>query len=310
MEIKLGILVVYLLKAEDRKLLDIHLEQIQKNTALNYTIYASVNRFIPEFRRILERNYKVEICPIPTTNLRGDVENEYYLNYLIDFALKDDCTHLAMFHVDSFPISYGWDKKYIEMLNDSTPVVSFAFKDIAVSKPHTGFILFTKDFYQKYKPDIILKKEKIASEFYDEYAGKIEGNVDGGSGFGYLLEKENLNWVCLGPTNKIIDDSIMGNIFDDSIFHLTGNARKTKIKHEDINEYFDGRFKFAKLCLNRLYDRVMPKRFAITVKEYLASKIFFRHQHQANEIISNNIKSELYNDFDSYINFLRTGKKV
>jgi hypothetical protein len=52
---KLGIIVVYMLKEENEPILNFHLKSIERYTSVPYTIYGSVNRLLPAFRYQLEK---------------------------------------------------------------------------------------------------------------------------------------------------------------------------------------------------------------------------------------------------------------
>jgi len=78
---KLGIVVVYLVKEEDEKLLDLHLTQIDKHTEMPYTIYGSVNRLLPKFRKKLEKHPKVKLCECPSMDLRSTREHTFYSSH-------------------------------------------------------------------------------------------------------------------------------------------------------------------------------------------------------------------------------------
>ena len=85
---KLGIVVIYLARKEDEKLLDIHLSQIERYTDVPYTIYAAANRLIPDLRTKLESQPHLKIGNCRSTDLRGMKEHSFYLAQLVDASRK------------------------------------------------------------------------------------------------------------------------------------------------------------------------------------------------------------------------------
>jgi len=101
---KLGIIVIYLFDETSECLIDIHLNSFRKFTESNYSIYAAVNRLRPHQKEKLKKYGEVKQCAIPTTDLRGGEEHAYYLDHLAKIAIQDGSTHVAAFHLDSFPV--------------------------------------------------------------------------------------------------------------------------------------------------------------------------------------------------------------
>ena len=105
---QLGIVVVYQASMEHAELFNIHLNQIDRCTDVPYTIYAAANRSTPEIRALLADRPRVRICNCPSTDLRGLWEHSFYLEELVKTAVEDGVTHIAVLHMDSFPILPGW----------------------------------------------------------------------------------------------------------------------------------------------------------------------------------------------------------
>src|SRR5512143_2978557 len=106
---RLAIAVVYLVAdSDDDKLLEVHLDQIEKNTPEPYVLYAAANRLPENLRHALARHPNVSILDLPTTELRGSLENAFYLELLVKAAIEDGATHVCTLHMDSFPVRPGW----------------------------------------------------------------------------------------------------------------------------------------------------------------------------------------------------------
>ena len=104
---KLGIVSVFMPKEGDDPLVDLYFEQFRKNTLIDYTIYCHIDKATLEFQKQISSYSKAIPIQIPETDLVGFREHSYYLSRLITEALKS-CTHIAIFHPDSFPIIKGW----------------------------------------------------------------------------------------------------------------------------------------------------------------------------------------------------------
>ncbi len=240
---KLGIAVVYMVSERNERLLDLHLNQIEKNTTIPYMIYAATNRLLPRFRAKLEAHPKVKVCPCETyvpgsgllshergeTAVKGGVhqdckyEHSWYLEQLIRQAVEDGVTHVALFHVDSFPIRHAWDRELIARLSDRCVLAGVVRDKKADCKPLTAAMLFPREFYLKYHPRLLLGEEELNSADYRRYFAACPHRADSGFGYGFRMFMEDLAWYPLLPSNGG-RHSVFGSLHADMIFHLVAAA--------------------------------------------------------------------------------------
>jgi hypothetical protein len=237
---KLGIAVVYLVSERNEPLLNLHLRQIDKLTETPYTIYAAVNGLLPPFRRKLEQNPHVRICPceayVPGTGLwrqdRAQVatkglvavgskyEHSWYLEQLIRRAIDDGVSHVAIFHVDSFPVRPGWDSELMGRLCERCVLAGITRDPQLDHKPLTAGILFAREFYLKYRPRLLLSQEQIDSEDYRLYRQACPHTTDSGFGYGFTMFREGLTWYPLVRSNPGGNRTLFASVYGDLIFHL------------------------------------------------------------------------------------------
>lgn len=207
---KLGIVVVYLVGPENGALLDLHLGQIEKHTRLPYTIYGSVNRLQPEFRRRLERQPQVKICDCPTTDLRSSEEHSHYLEYLTKFAIEDGASHVVTLHVDSFPVRPGWEEELALNLTGSCAFTT-------IERINTACLFFHRDFYLKYAPSFLPSENQKKRWSFKKFLRTYNAIPHSGSGFGFAAFENGLTWHVLPRTTTF---AAFGRIYADLIFHL------------------------------------------------------------------------------------------
>jgi hypothetical protein len=306
-EVKLGIVCVYLLDPDDEKLIDIHLDYIKRYTDVNYKIYAACNRLHPILMKKLINRDDIQICNFPKTSLRGSPENRYYLEQLFDTAINDGCTHIATFHVDSFPVRPGWAGELSRRLNQQCPVASVMMSENEDYKPHTSFMMFTSEFYREYKPDLLLSQKDIESDEYMDYAAKFKHQQDSGGGFGFTLFKNELEWIRLERSNYHSDHFHMAGIYGDMIFHLSGAVREAKTFNKTLDNFWQSKGSGAKKSLNRLVSKIIPQGILYKLKQKLSKFIFFRNEHSGNLRQQKLILGKLFADPDKYIEYLRKG---
>ena len=299
---KLGICAVYLVSKENEKLLDLHLHQIEKHTQVPYKIYASANRLLPKFRQRLERHPQVQVCELPTVDMRGPEEHSFYLEHLVKIAIEDNCTHVVTLHVDSFPIRSGWAKELAGKLSDSCVLVAIMKEEVLDRTPDSACLLLHRDFYLKYHPTFLLSRVELSSPKYKQYRREVRHIVETGVGYGFKLYSERLTWYLLLKSKKREKHYPLSNIYGDLIFHLGAasyrdmwriNGSKTKIPL--------GILTFGSTLLPQ---RVKDIGYAVFPKRFL----HFWHTGVIQDIYERARKQLLENP-DSYLNYLRTGSR-
>jgi hypothetical protein len=237
---KIGIAVVYMVSERNAKLLDLHLDYFRKNTENSYTIYACVNGLLPQFHGRLQSEPSVKICPcepygggsalwpsgsadsMPRQSLASasKYEHSWYLEQLIRAAIEDGVSHVALFHVDSFPIQYGWDTRLIREFSDRC-VLAGVTRDVQRdNKPLTAGTLFPREFYLRYQPRLLLTQAQRESEAYRRYEQACPHVSDSGFGYGFKMFQEGLSWYPLARSEAPGVESLFAGIHGDLIFHL------------------------------------------------------------------------------------------
>ena len=300
-KMRLGILVVYLVSTEDEKLLDIHLNQIHKNTKADYKIYANVNMLLPKFIQKLENNSNVKICKSndyvgPNDGLRSTHELAFYAEKLIKESIKDGVSHVVIMHPDSFPIKVGWEKILAKYISKSTVMVS--------KLPEmSACFFFNRSFYLKYNPQLISTKVEIKSSIYKQFLKDIGGIdlLEPGMGYAFLIYKKKLQWKSLNRSNKGEDHYFYGSIFEDLIFHLGAASHENR----GFYNYEEKRTKYHKI-------KVIGKFLPPVIKERIKTSIlqsFIRPEIKVHQQSYLTVRKRLYADSDSYIEFLRNGSE-
>lgn len=296
---KLGIVVVYLVSKTDEKMLDIHLDQIAKNTRENYTIYANVNMIIPKYIKKFENNSNIKICKSddyigPAEGLRATYELSFYAEKLIKNAIEDGVSHIIVMHPDSFPIKVGWENILAKMLSDSMIIVS-KFPEMSAC------IFFNRSFYLKYNPKLISTKIEMESPIYDQFLKDLGALdlIEPGMGYAYEIYKQKLKWKFLNRSNKGEDHYHFGSIFEDLIFHLGATSHG----HRGFYNYKEKR---RILCIKKIVGKI----FTPVIKEKIKTSIlqsFIRPEIKTHQHYHSIVKERLYADPDGYIKFLRSG---
>lgn len=212
---KLGIVVVYLVSSTEEKLLDLHLRQIETQTTVPYSIYASANRLLPQFKAKLVEHPHIRICDMPSTDLRDSQEHSYYLTQLVKAAIQDGATHIVTLHVDSFPIRAGWAEQVAHQLSDAMPLAAVPYG------PYTACLFFRRDFYMNQEPRFLLTEDERASPAYQEFSARFKHIHHSGIGYLFKAYVAGLSWYPLAES--MVD--ALGVMYEDVIFHLHGNAR-------------------------------------------------------------------------------------
>lgn len=315
---KLGIAVVYLVSERNEQLLRLHLSQIEKNTEVPYTIYGSANRLLPQFRAILAENPNVRICECETfdtsnwtdrhTVIAGSRdEHSFYLEQLIKHAIADGVSHVAILHVDSFPVQRGWAKKLAARLSEKCVLAAIVRDQKADCKPLTACMLFHKDFYLKYNPRLLPTHEEFASSEYQRYRAAVPHDGDSGTGYGFKMFTEELTWSPMVRSNRAGEHPLFAGLYDDLVFHLGAAAFKDSTQSVGFSP--EGRRNggvrsFVKKTVDAL---VGPK-----IRKRLTDRIplkFRRPDRYAEQLTWEDERRRLLQDPESYLRYLRTGKE-
>lgn len=288
---KLGIAVVYLVQPEDEAWFDLHLRHIERFTDVPYTIYAGVNRLLPQFRRKLEQHPLVKICNCPPTELRGGREHAHYLEHLTRFAIEDGVSHVATLHVDSFPIRVGWAQALADRLT-----VKCAFD--CLEGINTACILFSRDFYLNFHPTYHVSAEEYASPLFKEYVEAAHPGRHSGIGYGFTAYRHGLSWYSLPAV--AVDPHGVGSIYDDLIYHLGGLVRLS-IPSQVADASLRSRFSFYLARLLKMAKSAVPR--SIRQRLPLAVRAPYGDWYSAH--ILARAKREAIADFDAYLSDLR-----
>ncbi|UCG57845.1 MAG: hypothetical protein JSU70_23640 [Phycisphaerales bacterium] len=315
---KLGIAVVYLVSERNGRLLDLHLSQIEKNTEVPYTIYGSANRLLPQFRPVLEKNPNVRICECETfdvsnwtdrhTVIAGSrEEHSFYLEQLIKQAIDDGVSHVAILHVDSFPIAPGWARKLAAGLSETCVLAGIVRDQKADCKPLTACILFARDFYLKYNPRLLPTREEFASAEYQRYRAAVPHQGDCGTGYGLKMFTEKLTWSQLARSNRAGEHPLFAGLYDDLIFHLGAAAFKDSTQSVGFSPQH--RRKGAlRSSVKKGMDSLLGPRIRRTITDCIPLKIRRPDKH-AEQVTWEDERRRLLEDPESYFRYLRTGQE-
>ncbi len=309
---KLGIVVVYLIKKENEELLDLHLKQIERFTDVPYTIYGSANRLSPEARAKVERHQKVKICEIPTTPLRSDDEQVYYLEHLVGEAINDGCSHVVTLHVDSFPVRSGWAELLAGRLSETRTFAAPYYGN------YTACLFFKRDFYLKHRPTFRLSEAELSSLKYREFCKKFDHIPHAGVGYFFKAFLEGLSWHPLRESNKGNAHFVfISSIYDEVVFHLNAaayseNELTTNTSFMRIRKWGWRWFWVHVLriiLLSKTQQKlqgarrfVIPRHLLGQAWKHIGFPMFYQpiHWHERGQLLENS---------ESYLNYLRTGKR-
>jgi len=324
---KLGIAVVYMVSERNERLIDLQLSQIDANTTVPYTIYACVNELLPQFREKLEQSPHVKVCTcrtyekgsgllrqdtakVPTRGLvavGSKYEHSFYLEQLIKTAVDDGMTHVAMLHPDSFPIRPEWAKELAGTLNDRCVLAGVTRDPVKDHKPLTACIFYHRDFYLKYHPRLLLSQEEFDSEDYQRYYHACPHVTDSGFGYGYKMFMEDLTWHPLVRSNKGGNHMVFASIYGDLIFHLHATTFIERTKKAGFTGQSNEGSQLRKF--GRTVARaVLPTTVRMKVRKSLPERIRDPQDYLDRKAWEHE-RTCLFDDPQSYLNYLRTGSR-
>lgn len=312
---KLGIVVVYLVSERNERLLDLHLNQIAKNTTVPYTIYGNANRLLPEFRATLAKTPNVKICECETFDILtwtnnysrgGRYEHSFYLEQLIKHAIEDGVSHVAILHVDSFPIKSGWAEKLASRLSEKCVLVAIIKDQNTNRKPLTACMLFHKDFYIKYKPRLLLTKQELSSAEYQRYKMEFpHRHKESGVGYGFKIFSEGLTWSPLTQSNKGCEYSFSLGVYDELVFHLSAAAYKDTVGFSPWNYPKSRLGHHVKKAMNN----ILGEKITSKITDNIPLKFRLRPDEYNGHLIWEQERQRLLEDPESYLESLNSGKQ-
>lgn len=228
----LGICVIYLVPDTDTApLVQISLDQIKANTHSPHRIYGCALRLQDPYRQQLVDG-GVALPYMPTFPYPGISEHAHYLDLLVDHAIRDGCTHVATFDMDSWPISAGWDSKYIPLLSKDSPVVAIVRNEVGDNFPYGGFTLMDAAFWDVGSSSFSISMRRKFSPAFITAARPHET----GAGILAQLDEQSKDFTKLHRSNGWNPHPLMCGIYGNDFFHL-GAASRAPQFITDLNEF-------------------------------------------------------------------------
>jgi len=296
---RLGIAVVYMVLPGEEELIDLHLCQIERCTRVPFTLYAAANRLPTDLRDRLAAKPYVRVCSIPTTELRGSLEHAYYLERLIAKAIEDNATHVVTLHVDSFPIRSSWASELAAKLSYNYALAAIIRDELRDPKPMTACLFFPREFYVRYQPKLILPRKAMHSAVGRAYVRHLTAPNESGTGYGFLVFKENLQWFPLRRTNLREDHYYFGSIHEDLVFHL-GSAVSESRGFPGAREHLWLRLVRQKMSV------LLPRRTKKLLKVLIPQRILVP-ESPAHRHAYSTVREALIADPEGYLQYLQTG---
>jgi hypothetical protein len=296
--VKLGVLVVYLVKPENAELLDLHLNKIRALTSVPYTIYAGLSSLAPPLLQRLRAEPGVELVQLRETDLSGSPQHSLYLEQLIERALKDDVTHLVTLHVDSFPIRAGWAETIASRLTGDTVLATLSNNDYLIG--YTAGLFFRRDFWEDLQPAFLLSEEDRAAPEYQRFSREHPHYpADSGVGFVFRAYSRGKAFAALERSDAGRGAGTFASIHGDLIFHLGGAYRYEKLSGEERSASRKAIFKMLTAARGRV-KKCIPKTIERSVK-----RLFWPLIDSSEHRLYDQARRELLNDPERYLERLR-----
>lgn len=254
----LGICVVYLASDEDGiALMRMGLAQIAATTTGPFQIFGHALR-MPVLGISLLDKCAVERPPIApfeaqpffATEKAQAGEHIYYLDQLVDAAVRAGCEHVAVFDMDSWPIASGWNAHYLPCLAHGDHLVAVKRAELGDNFPHPCFTLFHRRLWTPGISSFGVGQRNLASP--EEVAG-ISRPTEPGVGLLVDLRRKGLGWTSLGRSNAWNPHRVMCGIYDRKIFHFGAGSRTPyfAIDKQDYEAHGNALRNHYRLSMNR-----------------------------------------------------------
>ncbi len=213
--INLGIVVLYAVPEWYEDMLALHLRQIAKHTHVPYTIFGCGLRISSNALRILEFYPTVRLCECSPATSTGSEEHSHYLNQLTKFAIDSGATHVVTLHVDSFPIHGDWIETMMSKLSDNCPLITGEGID-------TGCLMFTKDFYLRYRPTFLPTDTERNRPEYIQCVSEWNLIQHSGVGYAFRAYQHGLTGYYMP---RVYGRNGLALIYVERVFHGAGMFR-------------------------------------------------------------------------------------
>ena len=308
MTMKLGIVVVYLVREGNERLIDLHLESIRRNTSVSYTIYGCATRLVRALRERLAGDPAVTLVDLPATGLRkkrGARELPGAVDTGRDRGGRDARRRSSRGLVpDPKRLVRGPGERYSAPARPFAAAVRESRLDF---KPFTAGMLITREFLLERRPRFLLDAAERASADYRRYRRRFRHHHDSGVGYGFFAFREGVEWFPLERTNRGEDHCHFGSIYGDTFFHL--GAAAWKRKDFPGSRAPTGALEVRARLSSRL-SRFVPERVRIGIKRAVnrtVPALDIGRKYAANEREFEIVRARLFSDPDSYVNYLRFG---
>jgi hypothetical protein len=183
---------------------------------------------------------------------------------------------------------------------------------------YTACLFFQRDYYINYRPAFRLSEVELSSEKYRKFCKEFPHIPHAGVGYFFKAYSEGLSWHPLLESNKGNAHFVLiSSIYDDLIFHLNAAAYSENEPIENTKfiqaRKWGWRYFWVHvlriLLLSKIQQKLLgPKRLIIPRHwlgwgwKHIGFPVFYKpiHWHERKKLLENP---------DSYLNYLRTGKR-
>jgi len=262
----LGIVVVYAVPPAYERMLDLHLRQIDRHTAVPHTIFGCLVRASEAAADRLRTHPRVGLLAGVPTTARGSGEHSHYLDQLASAAIDAGVTHVVTLHVDSFPIHGDWVGRLVGRVSSQCPVVTGA-------GVHSSCLLFEREFYLRTRP-AFAPDDEVCGEPRFQACVRERGFVQH-SGVGLAVQAclEGRSVALLTP--EPVPGSV-ATIYDNCVFHLGGGLKSIPAEGEESQAYRLARGG-ALRAAGRIVRAIVPSRVRQVMRERLGRELMAQY---------------------------------
>ncbi|MEM8660408.1 MAG: hypothetical protein AAGF35_05940, partial [Pseudomonadota bacterium] len=234
----IGICCVYLAESPTQLgILQTSLRQLRRTTQTPFKLYGAVPGASRQTLAILE-DADVRLVSANEKRLApGHLEHSVLLDELINFAIRDGCTHIATFDVDSWPIAPGWDRELGKLLTESAPLAAVVRTELGDNFPFPAFTYFLSSFWNHKKSSTGLNQ---GTSFREEAKSCSARPTQTGSGLLAKLYDTGTDFFALERSNAWNPHTVIAAIYGNTVFHLGALSRKPKFFSDREDYQLDG----------------------------------------------------------------------